>query len=690
MIKSNNENQINNSQTDQIEEVNISSEFKYDEENNIIYDMNLNQITDNNSNQNSNIIEERSENDEEAQVNSNEKSNSDENIDFDDEVNDNQIIEENENEDEDERFSNILFKKTLNEGLTSTNKGIGVINKNINVENLLNEAAIKNIQLFSSKIIKKPKASSPNSSMKSNDSKDYTITENKRNYKLSNKENLKGNNEKDKLKYERSLNYNHHSHPSHHPSQIHKKNDNFYCLSKETEKETKKKYVELELYEDALRRWSRLKKAENNIEKEALITSSKQKISEKSYEISIFKVEKQVNDVFSYVIKSKTDKFQGIDKENIDFYDLGEGLYRLNLFRFIFDKDYSTTYKNDSTSKKDYYKHINTKRNEKEIIFLEQLWFILNPEQYKVIRVDTIKEFIKILFSPLIKSQKEIVLLINKFLQASYFLSFDYDYDYNHENNNENDDENEIFKENQENQPQDKVYLSPFDKKRKYLEEEIWSIETLIKEFLYMKETIIAYHHIKNQKNQKKETKTKAEEDKERQSNTIRNLKKPSKNTTFEERNKLFSERRMKKIEKIKKEKQISQMFNCTFRPNLNKNNNLKRKIKKETSPCEEKNESEAFEKKKSIRKDKFYDRLFKIHIEKSEKLKKDYEKSLQEREKQELKECSFQPQVKSYIDYNVFDNKMEKDEFERYERKIQQMREGIIMSFEKKYKLEK
>ena len=70
--------------------------------------------------------------------------------------------------------------------------------------------------------------------------------------------------------------------------------------------------------------------------------------------------------------------------------------------------------------------------------------------------------------------------------------------------------------------------------------------------------------------------------------------------------------------------------------------------------------------------------------------MKKDYEKSLQEREKQELKECSFQPQVKSYIDYNVFDNKMEKEEFERYERKIQQMREGIIMSFEKKYKLEK
>ena len=50
----------------------------------------------------------------------------------------------------------------------------------------------------------------------------------------------------------------------------------------------------------------------------------------------------------------------------------------------------------------------NEKRRKIEIDFYEQIWLVLNPDNNEFIKVNILSEFLKILFSPVSSSVKEI------------------------------------------------------------------------------------------------------------------------------------------------------------------------------------------------------------------------------------------------------------------------------------------
>lgn len=118
------------------------------------------------------------------------------------------------------------------------------------------------------------------------------------------------------------------------------------------------------------------------------------------------------------------------------------------------------------------------KRRKQEIDFYEQIWLILNPENKDYIKTDIFIEFLKILFSPIASSIKEISLVLKQFLQAAFFLTLN---------------------------PEDlKNYVSPITNNQ-ISEEEVWPLEKLVKEFLILKKNILAYQDTHNYSKKMKE-----------------------------------------------------------------------------------------------------------------------------------------------------------------------------------------
>ncbi len=113
------------------------------------------------------------------------------------------------------------------------------------------------------------------------------------------------------------------------------------------------------------------------------------------------------------------------------------------------------------------------KRRKKEIDFYEQFWLIINPENNEFVKVELVVEVFKILYNPLVSPTKEIVNELKQFLQAEFFL-------------NENIDEN-------------KTYLSPITG-QEISETDVWDEEKLIKEFMELRENVLAYQEIHNLK----------------------------------------------------------------------------------------------------------------------------------------------------------------------------------------------
>lgn len=226
--------------------------------------------------------------------------------------------------------------------------------------------------------------------------------------------------------------------------------------------------VELELYEDALKRKEKQQKLEYNNMMGIMLNASKTKISNNSHRIAINKIEK--------MIESAVNKYEK-EKKKLSFIEVGEILTELKLFREIF-LNQETEYEN----KKKYqtYKDIKSelgavkereKRKKAEVDFFEQLWICLNPENNESIKSDIFTEFMKILFSPVASSVKEITSVLQQFLKAAFFLNL--------------------------NQEEEKRYVSPITGKN-LTEYDIWTLEKLVQEFLSLKENILAYQSIHN------------------------------------------------------------------------------------------------------------------------------------------------------------------------------------------------
>ena len=233
--------------------------------------------------------------------------------------------------------------------------------------------------------------------------------------------------------------------------------------------------VEFELYKEAKTRKEKKEKMEYNNMMNILLNSQKVKISNNSHKIAINKIEREIDETIK--------KYE--NNNQISFIDAGKILSDLKIFREMFKDDLNNnnTKINNNNNKhkkiqsyKDIQHEILTQkekeeRKQKEINFYEQLWLIINPNNTEFIKTDIFSETLKILFTPVNPNYKEISEILKQFLLTAFFL-----------NSNPNDV---------------KIYKSPITH-QEIKEELIWDAEKLVKEFLLLKENLLAYKNIKH------------------------------------------------------------------------------------------------------------------------------------------------------------------------------------------------
>ena len=315
-----------------------------------------------------------------------------------------------------------------------------------------------------------------------------------------------------------------------------------------TEKTISKSPIELSLYKEAEKRKEKREKLEYNNMMNIMLNASKVKMSNNSHKIAINKIEKIIDDTVNKYEKDK----------KITFINVGEILTELKILRQTFPKEENIINNNNNinnnynNSNYQSYKDIqlemiNTKENEirkqKEVNFYEQLWLTLNPGNTKYIKSDILSEILKILLTPVNSNVKEISDILKQFLLTAFFL-------------NSNPDEV-------------KKYISPITEKE-ITEEEIWPIEKLVKEFLSLKENLLAYQGLKHfNKSMQKEI-----------NNSKKELSfKPKINESslnwnyYSERLPALVEReklRQQVLEEMKKENEEKDLKECTFKPKIN------------------------------------------------------------------------------------------------------------------------
>jgi len=267
-----------------------------------------------------------------------------------------------------------------------------------------------------------------------------------------------------------------------------------------------------------------------------LLNASKTKISNNSHKIAINKIEKLIDEAVSKQQKNKL----------LSFIDVGVILEDLRIFRQIFADNrkaiaYSST--DDGKKKSQSYKDIkleliNVKEREKrkkmEVDFYEQIWLTLNPDNKECIKSDIFAEILKILFSPVASTVTEISNILKQFLLAVFFLN--------------------------SNPESVKEFVSPITEKI-IPEEEIWPLQKLVKEFMNLKENILAYQNTKNlSKNTKEEMEKYKKEDmsfKPKINNNVGHLNNPELNNQFKSRSNFFFQRLPTLIERDKLRRQV-------------------------------------------------------------------------------------------------------------------------------------
>ena len=412
-----------------------------------------------------------------------------------------------------------------------------------------------------------------------------------------------------------------------------------------TEKTISKSPIELSLYKEAEKRKEKREKLEYNNMMNIMLNASKVKMSNNSHKIAINKIEKIIDDTVNKYEKDK----------KITFINVGEILTELKILRQTFPKEENIINNNNNinnnynNSNYQSYKDIqlemiNTKENEirkqKEVNFYEQLWLTLNPGNTKYIKSDILSEILKILLTPVNSNVKEISDILKQFLLTAFFL-------------NSNPDEV-------------KKYISPITEKE-ITEEEIWPIEKLVKEFLSLKENLLAYQGLKHfNKSMQKEI-----------NNSKKELSfKPKINESslnwnyYSERLPALVEReklRQQVLEEMKKENEEKDLKECTFKPKIN----VEKKRRKNSQNNLKSNIS-------------IFDKLYLTDKGKYEKLKKLKEEEEKKEEEKELELCTFKPKLISQNSLKKSLNSTEKPKgFDEYQKK---MREGIIKATEKKY----
>ena len=397
--------------------------------------------------------------------------------------------------------------------------------------------------------------------------------------------------------------------------------------------------IELALYEEASKRREKKAKLEYNTMMNILLDATKSKISNNSHKIAISKTEKMIDEIIER---------HNNNEKTISFITLGEILTDLKIFRETFPKDEKTKQQNSKAFNniKDVRLEItntkeSNKRKQQEINFYEQLWMTINPGNQSTIKTNTISEIIKILFAPVNSNVKDISEIFRQFLVTAFFLN---------------------------SNPQEvKRYISPITNKDMN-ENEIWSIEKLVREFLLLKENLLAYKEIKhiskNMKNNLNQNKPSFKPE------TNENIKGWNYFTerlpTLIERKKL----RLQVLNEMKEENEQNDLKECSFKPQINHYEFTTTQNKCTNSKG---NKMSIYEKQNAQYQNKF--EIYKQQKEENDKKK----------EQEELSECTFHPKLISQKTYEKCRTSTTKPK--GYEEYSQKMREGIIRRAKKKFK---
>ena len=455
---------------------------------------------------------------------------------------------------------------------------------------------------------------------------------------------------------------------------------------KKSSRSKSKNHIEDELYEDAINRRKKREKIDLNIEMDIKLNASRTNMIDESIKKVIKKNEKNIDNSVNYFC----------DKDGfIDYFNIAQILTDLNIFIELLkvvnknSKNSNDKYRIITTLKefKSQINLINSKeeRKEKELIFLEQLWFTFNPNLLKnnnnnkndknnnnnnniKIKKEIFSRFLKIIFSPIETSLNELESILNRFIQAAFFNNNNSNELSNSSSNNISPSSNSITKSN---------IFSPITEKEISFQD-IWTLKTLIKKFFELKKNNLAYTKTKNLKIDGKQY----IQDKEKEYTfqpKINNNNNNSfiKNKNFDDKIKSYNEReelKKRALEVLKKEALNAEMDECTFTPKINQNYHYNNIIYD--------NEKE----------EKVYDKLYKYAKTKQDKLKEKIKQNEEEKKQIEDKEITSKPNLnkadldKTFNQIN-YDDKLKPKGFQKY---VEKTRKGIIENFRKKFIKEK
>ena len=204
-------------------------------------------------------------------------------------------------------------------------------------------------------------------------------------------------------------------------------------------------------------------------------------------------------------------------------------------------------------------------RKKEEMEFLEQIWFMLNPNNNVYINKDNFEGFLKLLFSysAHLNSKKDIVSYIKDYLNIVHFIE-----PKNKDNNLSNEEE---------------CYYSPLRDKI-FIKKDIWPLEKLIKVFMKLKQNLIAYERLNNGYKQI------FNDFKEKKIKLKKNNKNKNINSNFDRLYKIYmnkKEIREKTLEKIREMKEKEKLSKYTYKPKIT--NKTNRNQIKDNTPIYEK-----------------------------------------------------------------------------------------------------
>ena len=275
-------------------------------------------------------------------------------------------------------------------------------------------------------------------------------------------------------------------------------------------------------------------------------------MNNKSYKMLFESNQKLINKIVNKYSESNN---------KISIVGMAQCLYELNIFTELLknNKNQNTKkYSNNSMNinlKQLQYIVNNIKegeRKEEEMELLEQIWFILNPNNKEFIYNEIFEGFIKLLFSysdklnpknNIISYIKEYLIIVNFTEPKNYNLNNEY------------------------------IFCSPL-RNQKFTKNDIWPLEKIVTIFLKLKQNIMAYkkqYYLKDKDNSNNTT-----IEKDKLNNTFNNKdKNKNKKHDFNKLYEKYMEKvqiKEKTLEKLRELKEKKEMANCTNKPNINHN----------------------------------------------------------------------------------------------------------------------